>query len=82
MSSTEIHSSEVTTDSHHSLSNSTPILTDLTFSISGPISPPSPTGNEIGNAPQGVYVCMYVFVCERERNQVVIQQPINQKAPA
>jgi len=58
-SNTEIHSSEVTPGSHQSHSHSIPVSTDMTFSST---SPTLSTGNRFDDIPQGVCVCVCLYL--------------------
>jgi len=54
-------SSIVTSDGHHLQTNSTPVPTDVTLSITESTSPPSTNGSGIGNESQG-NVFIYLLV--------------------
>ena len=62
MMTTTTISSEVTSNGHHLHTNSTPVSTDVTFSVTESIITPASPGTEIGDAHQGtvcVCVCLH-----------------------
>ena len=61
VTSTTTVSSEVTSGGHHLHTNSTPVSTDVTFSVAESVSSPSSTSSGIDYAQQGM--CIHVSVC-------------------